>query len=122
MLQTFTGAAVYTEQDKFVKVPFGDIDKGKTPYAKNADNGWVAMVQHYFVAALLPPDKAPREYYTEKLSDDFYRAGVKVPLGRDPAGGTATAAARLYVGPQEQDKLKAVAPGLDLVVDYGCSR
>ena len=25
----------------------------------------------------------------------------------------------LYVGPQEQDKLKDLAPGLDLVVDYG---
>jgi YidC/Oxa1 family membrane protein insertase len=119
MLYTFTGAAVYTEQDKFVKVPFGDIDKGKASYAKNADSGWISMVQHYFVSALLPPDKAPREYYTEKLGDEFYRAGVKVPLAEIPAGGTATAAARLYAGPQEQDKLKAVATGLDLVVDYG---
>jgi YidC/Oxa1 family membrane protein insertase len=119
MLQTFTGPAVYTEQEKFVKVSFGDVDKGKTPYPKGADNGWIAMVQHYFVSALLPPDKTPREYYTEKLGDDFYRAGVKIPLAEIPAGGTATAAARLYVGPEEQDKLKAVAPGLDLVVDYG---
>jgi YidC/Oxa1 family membrane protein insertase len=119
MLQTFTGAAVYTEQDKFVKVPFGDIDKGKAPYAKNADNGWVAMVQHYFVSALLPPDKTPREFYTEKITDDFYRAGVKIPLAEIPAGATATASARLYTGPEEQDNLKAVAPGLDLVVDYG---
>jgi YidC/Oxa1 family membrane protein insertase len=119
MLYTFTGAAVYTDHDKFVKVAFGDIDKGKTPYAKSADDGWVAMVQHYFVSALLPPDKTPREYYTEKISDDFYRAGVKIPLAEIPAGGTATAAARLYVGPEEQDKLKAVAAGLDLVVDYG---
>ena len=54
MLQTFTGPAVYTEQDKFVKVSFSDIDKGKAPYTRTADNGWVAMVQHYFVSALLP--------------------------------------------------------------------
>jgi YidC/Oxa1 family membrane protein insertase len=119
MLQTFTGPAVYTDQDKFVKVSFGDIDKGKAPYSKNADNGWIAMVQHYFVSALLPPDKAPREYYTEKLGEDFYRAGVKLPLPEIAAGATATAAARLYVGPEEQEKLKAIAPGLDLVVDYG---
>jgi YidC/Oxa1 family membrane protein insertase len=119
MLQTFTGAAVYTEQDKFVKVSFGDMDKGKAPYPKNADDGWVAMVQHYFVSALLPPDKTPREYYTEKISDDFYRAGVKIPLAEIPAGATATASTRLYAGPEEQDNLKAVAPGLDLVVDYG---
>ena len=119
MLQTYTGAAVYTEQDKFVKVTFGEMDKGKAPYPKNADNGWVAMVQHYFVSALLPPEQTPREYYTEKVSDDFYRAGVKIPMAEIPAGGTATATARLYVGPEEQDNLKAVAPGLDLVVDYG---
>jgi len=119
MLQTFTGAAAYTEQEKFVKVPFGDIEKGKAPYAKNADNGWIAMVQHYFVSALLPPEKTPREYYTEKISDDFYRAGVKIPLAEIAPGATATATTRLYSGPEEQDNLKAVAPGLDLVVDYG---
>jgi YidC/Oxa1 family membrane protein insertase len=44
---------------------------------------------------------------------------VKLPLAEIPAGATATAAARLYTGPEEQDKLKAVGPGLDLVVDYG---
>jgi len=119
MVQTFTGAAVYTEQDKFVKVPFSDIEKGKTPYPKEADNGWIAMVQHYFVSALLPPDKTLREYYTEKVSDDLYRAGVKIPLAEIAPGATATAAARLYSGPEQQDNLKAVAPGLELVVDYG---
>ncbi len=119
MLYTFTGPAVYTEHDKFVKVAFSDIDKGKAPYSKNADNGWIALVQHYFVSALLPPDKTPREYYTERLGDDFYRAGVKIPLAEIAPGGTATVGTRLYAGPQEQDKLKAVAPGLDLVVDYG---
>jgi len=119
MLQTFTGPAVYTDQDKFVKLSFGDLDKGKTPYAKNADNGWVAMVQHYFVSALLPPDKSPREYYTEKIGEDYYRAGVKLPMAEIAPGATATATTRLYVGPEEQEKLKAIAPGLDLVVDYG---
>jgi len=119
MVQTFTGAAAYTEQEKFAKVPFSDIEKGKAPYAKSADNGWIAMVQHYFVSALLPPEKTPREYYTEKVSDDFYRAGVKVPLPEIAPGATATATTRLYAGPEEQDKLKAVAPGLELVVDYG---
>jgi YidC/Oxa1 family membrane protein insertase len=119
MLQTFTGAAVYTEQDKFVKVAFGDMDKDKTPYQKGADNGWVAMIQHYFVTALLPETGAKREYYTEKLGDGFYRAGVKIPLSAVAPGQTAAVGIRVYAGPEEQDKLKSVAPGLDLVVDYG---
>src|SRR5215831_1351480 len=67
MTQTYTGAAVYTERDKFQKVTFDDMTKGKVAYPKTADNGWIAMIQHYFVAALLPLEKAQREYYTRKL-------------------------------------------------------
>src|SRR3990172_10398011 len=119
MMSTYTGAAVYTEQDKFVKVGFGDIDKGKTPYSKTADNGWVGMVQHYFVTALLPPEKQPREFYTRKLAEGFYSAGVIVPTAAIAPGATGKVMVPLYAGPQEQDKLKAIAPGLDLVVDYG---
>jgi YidC/Oxa1 family membrane protein insertase len=119
MVSTFTGAAVYTEQDKFVKVTFSDIDKGKSPYPKTADNGWIAMAQHYFVAALLPPAKAEREYYTRRLAEDYYSAGVIVPVPAIAPGAAGKVAVRLYAGPEEQDKLKAVAPGLELVVDYG---
>jgi YidC/Oxa1 family membrane protein insertase len=56
---TFTGPAVYTDAEKFQKVEFADILKGKAKFAQKADNGWVAMVQHYFVAAWLPPAGAP---------------------------------------------------------------
>ena len=118
MVKTFTGPAVYSDQDKFQKISFGDIDKGKFP-AKSADNGWVAMVQHYFVAALLPRDKVQREFYAQKLGDDFYSVGVKVPLGPIAAGGTAGVTVPMYAGPEYQDQLKAIAPGLDRVVDYG---
>jgi YidC/Oxa1 family membrane protein insertase len=119
MLYTFTGPAVYTEQDKFVKVSFDDVDKGKAPYPKTADNGWIAMVQHYFVSALLPPEKAEREYYMRRLGEQYYSAGVILPVAAIAPGGTGRTAVRLYAGPEEQEKLKAVAPGLDLVVDYG---
>ena len=119
MLQTFTGAAVFTEQDKYVKLDFGDIEKGKTPYGRSADNGWIGIVQHYFVSALLPAEKQQREYFTRKLADDYYSAGVIVPVPTIGPGATARVSVPLYAGPQEQDKLKAIAPGLDLVVDYG---
>ena len=118
MVKTYTGPAVYTEQDKFQKIAFSDIDKGKFT-SRAADNGWIAMVQHYFVVALLPQDKTPREFYGQKLADDFYSAGVKIPLASIAPGGTARAALSLYGGPQDQDHLKAIAPGLELVVDYG---
>jgi YidC/Oxa1 family membrane protein insertase len=119
MLYTFTGPTVYTDQDKFVKVSFEDVDKGKAPYPKTADNGWIGMVQHYFVSALLPPEKTEREYYMRRLADQYYSAGVILPVSAIAPGGTGKVAVRLYAGPEEQEKLKAVAPGLDLVVDYG---
>jgi len=119
MMSTFTGVAVYNEHDKYVKVGFSDIDKGKTPYTKTTDNGWIGVVQHYFVSALLPPGKESREFFTRKLGEDFYAAGVIVPTPVVAPGATAKVSVPLYSGPQEQDKLKAIAPGLDLVVDYG---
>jgi len=118
MVRTFTGVAVHTEQDKFEKVSFEDIDKSKVSYPATADNGWIAIVQHYFVGALLPASKTQREYYTEKVGED-YRAGVKVPLGTIAPGDTVKVSVPLYAGPEEQDKLQTIAPGLDLVVDYG---
>lgn len=111
MMMTFTGAAVYTEQEKFRKVDFGDFGtKGKHPTA--ADNGWVALVQHYFVSAWLPA-AGQREYFTRALGGELFAVGVVVPLASERIS------VPLYAGPQEQDKLDAMAPGLSLVVDYG---
>jgi YidC/Oxa1 family membrane protein insertase len=119
MLPTYTGAAVYTEKEKFQKVAFGDMDKGKIPYPKNSNDGWVAMLQHYFLSAWLPKNGTPREFYTRKLDGGLYAAGVILPAGSIEPGKSAVLAAQLYAGPQEQDKLAKLAPGLDLTVDYG---
>jgi YidC/Oxa1 family membrane protein insertase len=119
MTKTYTGAAVYTERDKFQKVTFEDIAKGKVAYTKTADDGWVALIQHYFVAALLLPEKTQREFFTRKLDGDLYSVGVIVPVGPIAPGATARVGVSLYAGPQDQDHLKSVAPGLQLVVDYG---
>jgi YidC/Oxa1 family membrane protein insertase len=111
---TFTGPAVYTDAEKFQKVEFSDIQKAKAKFAQKADNGWLAMVQHYFVAAWLPAPGIAREFYMRKVGEDLYSAGVILPVAAD---GKSTIS--LYAGPQEQDKLEKIAPGLDLVVDYG---
>ncbi len=119
MMVTFTGPAFYTEAEKFHKVNFEDIAKGKAKVPGKADNGWVAMVQHYFVSAWLPQGKGEREFYVREIGKDQYAAGVIVPLATVEPGATANVAVPLYAGPQEQEKLAKIAPGLDLVVDYG---
>jgi YidC/Oxa1 family membrane protein insertase len=119
---TFTGPAVFTEEKKFQKVDFSAIDKkkqGEVLHVKEATDGWIALVQHYFVSAWLPEDKQKREFFTQKVDDKLYWAGVFVPMAQVVPGATGAQTMRLYIGPQEQDKLQKLAPGLDLVVDYG---
>ncbi len=120
MVSTFTGAAVYTDADKYQKVDFAHIAENKAKFTKNADNGWLAMVQHYFVSAWVPKDKTPREFYMRKLDGaNVFQAGVIVSIPEIARGAKSDTSVTLYAGPQEQSALKQVAPGLDLVVDYG---
>jgi YidC/Oxa1 family membrane protein insertase len=119
MMYTFTGAATYTAGQAFRKIDFSDLDKGKGDYPKQANDGWIAMVQHYFVAAWMPAENVAREYFAKKLPDGLYAAGTIVAVPALEPGARARVAVPLYAGPQEQARLKAAAPGLDLVVDYG---
>ena len=116
---TFTGPALYTEESKFEKVPFKDVDKGKPLVPAKAKDGWIAIVQHYFVSAWMPKTGVEREYYTRAVGNGLYTAGVVVPAGTIAPGATATVDVPAYIGPQEKDRLAATAPGLNLVVDYG---
>jgi YidC/Oxa1 family membrane protein insertase len=116
---TFTGPAMYTEAKKFQKIEFKDIDKGKVDIEKSSDNGWVAMVQHYFASAWLATPKWPREFRTAKVSDNLYSIAMVLPLGEVAPGASKAHDAVLFAGPQEENKLEALAPGLELVKDYG---
>ncbi|MEO8145963.1 MAG: membrane protein insertase YidC [Betaproteobacteria bacterium] len=117
--QSFNGFAVYTEEKKFEKVALTDIDKGKAEFLKQSSDGWLAYVQHYFVAAWLPPAKQAREYAVEKRADGIYTGRALILAGPIEPGANTTVTVPLYAGPQEQNRLAAVAPGFDLVVDYG---
>ncbi len=118
MVPTFTGPAIYTDQEKFQKVTFSEIEEGKAKHTQQADNGWVGMLQHYFVAAWLPQDKAQREFYTKHLDNDLYTAGTILPLPTIAPGQSTKISVPLYAGPAQMT-LNDIAPGLGLTVDYG---
>jgi YidC/Oxa1 family membrane protein insertase len=118
-ITTYTGPAIYTDKEKFQKIGFSDIEKDKASYPKQSNDGWVAMIQLYFLGAWLPANDQPREYYAKKLGNDLYNVGVVLPVGAIEPGITKKITVPLYAGPQEQDYLSKLAPGLDLVVDYG---
>ena len=119
MYSTYTGPALYTEEEKFQKIAFGDIEKGKAKHVAKADNGWIGVVQHYFATAWVPKQGVPREYYTRRIENNLYSVGVLEPLGQIGPGQSSAIEAKLFVGPQEQEFLEKAAPGLELVKDYG---
>ncbi|NIE66504.1 membrane protein insertase YidC [Burkholderia sp. Ax-1719] len=116
---TFIGPAVYSNEHHFQKISFSDIDKNKADFVNQADNGWVAMVQHYFATAWIPQQGVKRDIYVEKFDNSLYRVGVKQPLGTIAPGATDNVQARLFAGPEEERMLEGIAPGLELVKDYG---
>ena len=116
---TFTGPAFYSDAKKFQKVEFSDIEKNKAEFVTSSPDGWVAMVQHYFASAWLLPDGKPRENFARKIDQNLYAAGMITPIGAIAPGATAAVDARLFIGPQEEKVLESIAPGLELVKDYG---
>ena len=119
MRPTFTGAAIYTEESKFTKVDFDDMDKGKVKYPKKTNDGWAAFVQHYFVAAWIVEQGISREYFTRPRDNGLYAVGVIVPVPEIAPGTSGHISSQLYAGPQNQERMSKLAPGLDLTVDYG---
>jgi YidC/Oxa1 family membrane protein insertase len=116
-IHTYTGAVLYSPEDKYQKISFSDMEK--SPLDRNITDGWAAMIQHYFVAALIPDRGKEERYYTKTLSGPRYVIGLISPQDTVPAGASAEFHTRVYVGPKLQDHLAEVAPGLELTVDYG---
>jgi YidC/Oxa1 family membrane protein insertase len=124
---TFTGPAEYTSEGNFQKVNFDDITKDKADYVKHADNGWIGMIQHYFVSAwLLSPKDDGKVCVNEaacrfemKPVDHLFSAAALVSLAPVAPGKSESVTVPLFAGPGEYDILVKTAAGLDLTKDYG---
>ena len=116
---TFTGPAIYTDAKKYQKVEFADIEKNKVDVEKTAENGYVAMVQHYFASAWLLGDGIKRDLFMRKVDTNLYAVGMITALDNLAPGTSKTVDAKFFAGPQEEKVLESLAPGLELVKDYG---
>jgi len=122
---TFTGPAVYTAAKKYQKVEFADIKKKKADYEKQAADGYVAMVQHYFASAWILPEGVQRSISVDgvdigsPVADCCYRATLITPLESIAPGASKSVDAKFFAGPQQETMLETLAPGLELVKDYG---
>ena len=118
VIPSYTGAAFFDRVNKYNKISFSDMRDEQ--FSQQTDNGWVAMLQHYFVSAWLLEDGQKNEFYTRALPGQMYTAGYKnLAPTRVAAGSSGELKASIYVGPKEVRLLEKEAEGLDLTVDYG---
>ena len=117
-IRTYTGGVVYNDEIKYEKYDFDDIAEENLNY--QLSDGWLAMIQHYFLAAWLPEEGKDNLYFTRyNRNKDHYTVGARTSAISVDAGQTGEITSRFVVGPKLQNKLEEIAPGLDLTVDYG---
>lgn len=119
---SYLGGVVSTPAKKYEKYDFEDM--ADQPLKLDARGGWTAMLQHYFFGAVIPPQTADVQYYSERLAPARYALGYKSLTPTTVAPGARTQIqTTVYAGPKEQARLeaigKSIAPGLQLTVDYG---
>ncbi len=115
-MAAYLGAALTTKENRYAKVKFSDLEKG---YKSVETGGWAAMLQHYFLSAWVPQDQTQSYTYNGKVAKGYNIFGFYgAPLEIAP-GSTGELGANLYVGPKIQKNLEAIAPHLELTVDYG---
>ena len=118
LIYTYTGAVISSPEERYEKIDFDDMKEQKLE--RDVKNGWVAMLQHYFVTALVPADKERSyRYYTNALAEEKYLLGAIGPVVNANAGDTVTLKDEVYLGPKILKDLESVTEGLELTVDYG---
>jgi len=117
MMQLYRGGAFSTQEEKYSKYDFGDMEDAKLK--EITTGGWIAMLQHYFVTAWIPNGDSENVLYSRIIGEDNGAIGFKSEPITIAANSTGEIAAALYTGPKLQDRLEVAAPYLDLTVDYG---
>jgi YidC/Oxa1 family membrane protein insertase len=114
---TYTGAVISTPEQRYQKISFDEI--AKKELSQPVKDGWVAMIQHYFLGAWVPNVGEAEDFYTKVVGGNRYVLGMRGSVQAVPAGATGDFRTRLYVGPKLPDVLEKIAPNLQLTVDYG---
>ncbi len=113
---SYTGGVMYSPEDKYQKLSFDDMRDNDL--SEDVEDGWVAMIQHYFLAAWVPQRDVDQRFYSRDQNGQFV-LGMSSPYLTVEPGSSDTVGNRLYAGPKAQDRLDDIAEGLELTVDYG---
>ncbi len=117
LLYTYTGGVLYSPEEKYEKISFDDMQDQSL--SREVKGGWVAMLQHYFLAALIPDPEVTTHNYSRALGNERYLIGFSDAGLTVAPGELAHTGVKLFAGPKLQHMMAEVAPGLELTVDYG---
>jgi YidC/Oxa1 family membrane protein insertase len=116
-IYTYDGGAVWSPEDHYQKIKYPNMEG--EPFGRTITDGWGAIIQHYFVGAVIPARDQANHFFARQLSNGRYALGHITPPTVVPAADSAEFDTSLFVGPKEQDRMAAAAQGLELSVDYG---
>jgi len=114
---TYTGGVISTPEEKYKKVSFDTMAKENLNLT--VKGGWAAMIQHYFLAALVPEQEQTDTFYSKVIDNSRFVLGMLGQPQTIAPDSTGEFSTRLYAGPKLQNVLADVAPNLQLTVDYG---
>lgn len=117
LMPTFTGGAYFTNEAKFKKIKFAEMEK--EALSKTSKDGWIGIIEHYFASAWISDSGKTRELSTKKLADNIFAVRSVMPAINIAAGAKTEIKAKLFAGPQTVKDLSAAATGLEYAVDYG---
>ena len=120
ILITYTGAVYYNEEVKYEKVDFDDMEDSQLKL--NFQGGWIAMLQHYFLSAWIPPQDGTNLAYSianTTRQPATYTIGLRSENKLVSPGNSTGFTSQLFVGPKLVKRLEEITPGLELTVDYG---
>ncbi len=121
--RTYEGAAISSPEKRYQKLSYKKLENN--PLNVNIKQGWMAFQQHYFLSAWVPDPQQTSHYYSHVYSmgsseyEKIYTVGFVTPEFNLAPGASAHASSTFYIGPEVATQLNAVAPGLDLTIDYG---
>jgi len=116
-IYTYTGGVIYSEEEHYEKIDFDDMEDANL--SRDINGGWAAIIQHYFLGAIIPPKDENNHFYTKSVGDDRFVLGLVSPSKTVNIGQIDTFTTQYYVGPKDQAVLEKMGDNLDLTVDYG---
>lgn len=118
MMYIFCGVVFFIVDLKYEKYKF-DIILDNENLNVSIKNGWVVMLQQYFIIVWVLWNNGMNNFYIVNFGNGIVVIGYKLQLVLVQSGQIDKLQSMLWVGLVIQDKMVVVVLYLDLIVDYG---